>query len=163
MGLTTKQVRQAIRDRVAAITPRANYTSGNALTGATWTESTCPLVETHAPPDTTMPLAFWVYDPRQRRTPTQDGLDQVLIVSPVGIRFLYPNRAMGTMATSADDWDACADAAEHLKDVLIDPSWAEVRGFEIDLADDFLTRSYIGGGSGLLCEFFITTRYELPR
>lgn len=160
--LHTKQVRRALRDRIAALTPTADYTTAVSLSDVTWHESPVPLAAAFAPPEPVQPLAFWVVDDTQGRLPSRTGRDSVFIESAVTVRFLFPSRPSGIMATAADDWDASADAAEHLLSHLVGTDWGEVVGLSIELGAQLMRRSYVGAGDvAILCEIFIIVRYEL--
>jgi hypothetical protein len=161
--LTTKGVRRALRDRIAAITPKASYTTDVSVqAGAMWHESPVPLVSAFAPPEPVQPLAFWIFRGRLARHATRTGRDSILVEAPITVRFLFPSRPKGLMATAADDEDACTDAAEHLLESLTEPEWGEVAGLSVDLGSDVFQTSYVGAGEvAMLCEVFLTVRYEL--
>lgn len=160
--LNTKQVRRVLRDRIAAITPTTDYTTVVSLSGITWHESPVPLAEAFAPPEPVQPLAFWVVDAAQNRHPSRTGRDSILVEGPYSVRFLFPSRPSGTMETAADDWDAVADAGEHLLSELVGTDWGEAVGLSIELGSQVMRRAYVGAGEvAILCEIFLIVRYEL--
>lgn len=160
--LNTKQVRRALRDRIAAVTPTSDYTTVVNLPRVVWRESPVPLAAAFAPPEPVQPLAFWVVDAEQNRIPSRTGRDSILVESLCSVRFLFPSRPSGTMETAANDWDAAADAAEHLLSQLVGTDWGESAGLSIDLGPQLMRRSYVGSGDvAILCEIFLIVRYEL--
>lgn len=156
--------RQTIRDRITALTPASTYVSASSTVSfklvATWNESRTPLLPEIAPSPIAA-LAFWVDNREIGFTETRSGHDPVFVTAPVRVRFTYPMRENGP---PADDWDRATLAAEHLRDHLLDPTWAESEsdgGLCLQLSPRYPHACRpVGDGTWLLWELPFLIQYE---
>lgn len=148
-------VRDAITDRIEAMTPLAGYSWGS---DDAWSESEVALVpEWQA--DTQAHLSFFVDDREAEVDTTTRQLvapdDTMMVVSPMVIRFLFQIRP----DQRKTDWDASARAAVHvLREVCRDE-------YDIDLIcipdRRVMSRIPLGVAEFLAVEVRIIARYPL--
>lgn len=161
-------VRQAIIDRVVALTPTsagasAYSGSGVALTtpaGAVlpWSECITPMTPASLP-STLAPLSVWV-ELGDARTKETRPSDPHLTMQEVALLFVYPCRSASEAETA--DFARAWHAMTHLYQQLIGSSWGGGTEYTIERAPVFMLRPQrIPDIQALLCELRLLVFYSL--
>jgi hypothetical protein len=155
--MTPQAARQAIRDRILALTPSSAYADAAfALAGITWVESKRPLMP-ELSPTTLAALAFTVDDRTLGLIQSRPGVDDTRVACPLVIRFLYPLRATGP---ENSDWDRSAAAAVALWNHLTS-GWDDSTDLTVEFdASRFCSRRIVGTSEEwVLVEVYLTALY----
>lgn len=159
--MTPSAVRQAIRDRVLALTPTSAYSDTSFALTVAWQESKRPLMPELSPTGLAA-LAFTVDDRDHRSQPARPIADGGRVAAPITVRFLYPMRPAGPEMA---DWDRAAAAAEALWDHLLHTDWEGTAGLEMTLEtepDRLFTRRIVGTSEDwILAEVYLRAFYTL--
>ena len=159
--MTPAAARQAIRDRILALTVTSAYSSSTFALTATWQESRRPLMP-ELSPTTLAPLAFTVDDREHRAQQARPIEDGGRVDTPVTVRFLYPLRPAGP---EMDDWDRSALAAQALWDHLLHTDWEGTAALDMTLELDpsrLFTRRIVGTSEDwILAEVYLRVFYPL--